>query len=193
MVEKKSRRRGESGNWWLNKAEYLHHSSKLLWFSEEIQNHFDDEDKDEIDLSDNFKWKEIKNHVFPMLAGLSLEVLLKGIIVTKDNGSLDNVDDHHKLINLIDDAGVKYIVKDHEEKLLETFTKYSIWAGKYPVDDVNIQDDIKDVFDVSDDWIDNEGLISQKKPNLVPNWDNYKALWDKFHTKFFSLKDTPDF
>ncbi len=91
MAKNISRRRGESELWWYNKAKLLHHSSKLLWFSEEIKNYIGDKDKNKISFSSNFKWSEIKYHVFPMLAGLSLEVLLKGIIVSRDNGSLDNV------------------------------------------------------------------------------------------------------
>jgi|HubBroStandDraft_5_1064220.scaffolds.fasta_scaffold06751_7 hypothetical protein len=64
--------------------------------------------------------------VFAMVAGLALEVLLKGIgrALERPNNS------SHSLTKLTDDVGIP--LSDDERILLEAMTEYILWAGRYP-------------------------------------------------------------
>jgi hypothetical protein len=86
-----------------NNAEKLHESANILWDRQKLGN--------EIAL---------------MLAGLSIEVLLKGIILP-----LQDVFPHcHRLDCLIATAGISVSDQDHQTSRL--LTEYIVWAARYP-------------------------------------------------------------
>lgn len=94
--------RYHDGYYW-NNAEKLRDSAKILWGSQGFYN--------EIAL---------------MLAGLSVELLLKGTIL----GLQDAFPHCHELDCLIATAGISVSDRDHQTSRL--LTEYIVWAARYP-------------------------------------------------------------
>ena len=61
-----------------------------------------------------------------MLAGLSIELLLKGIL----RGLTEAFPPHHRLAELVDAAGI--CIDDDGRIVLQALTEYVYWAAKYP-------------------------------------------------------------
>ena len=68
-----------------------------------------------------------------MNAGLSIELLLKAIIVENENGEFKCIPKTHDLCKLADKAKLSQPQNSKVKKVLKTLTKYIVWRGKYPV------------------------------------------------------------
>lgn len=77
--------------------------------------------------------------VYRMLIGMSIEALLKGILVAQgeqvlDNGKLSKNFATHDLTELVQRVDPSVLVfSSDESKILENLKPYIIWAGKYPI------------------------------------------------------------
>ncbi len=94
--------------------------------------------------------------VFTMIAGMALEVLLKGIIMGLDRTPSRT----HNLNKLIDDVGIG--VDEDERILLDVMTEHVIWVGRYTTP--SKREDWQRVYDVrtkqkegGSKWFDNPG------------------------------------
>ncbi len=90
------------GYYW-NNAEKLRSSANILW-----------------------KHQQYHNEIALMLAGLSVELLLKGTIL----GLQDLFPHCHELDCLIATAGISVSDRDHQTSRL--LTEYIVWAARYP-------------------------------------------------------------
>jgi hypothetical protein len=109
--------------------------------------------------------------VFSLLAGLSIELLLKGIHVALDK----DVPQHHRLHDLCSSVGID--VGADDRVILQSLSEQVYWASRYPVPK-NPCDLIKaqEIFDkqrrkagsLRDYYIEEREI----------NGNNYKRLWD---------------
>lgn len=122
---------------------------------------------EKLNLGDGFRMSAAVWPVFMMLCGMSLELLYKAISVAKGN----QVETHHKLIDLADSAGVE--VDKQAKALLTELTEYVIWEGKYPVP----KDNQKESF--------------FRKSIPILNWDTFNMLWKDAIGIFFQNYSRP--
>ena len=120
--------------------------------------------------------------VFPMLIGLSIELLLKGILL----GLQEKFPLHHKLLDLSNCAGIEIL--DDDNILLNSLTQHVYWASKYPAP--------KDKTEWNDAW---KIFDRQRRPsgNLAQldiqarsiNRDNYLRLWELFSGFYWKVHE----
>jgi hypothetical protein len=97
-------RREEGLLHYLNKADGLH-ASALALASDRSRDHLE---------------------AFALLAGFSIEVLLKGTLV----GLRQKFSFTHNLVKLSEDAGIS--ISQHDRAVLESLTVYTTWKSRYP-------------------------------------------------------------
>jgi hypothetical protein len=112
--------------------------------------------------------------VFALLAGLSIEVLLKGI-----HRALDNEIGFptHRLHELCRHAGIK--VSDDDRIILEALSEHVAWASRYPTPKKpEHMFSAKKVFDKQHRQSGNifNYYISEREIS----WENYIRLWEFF-------------
>jgi HEPN domain-containing protein len=119
--------------------------------------------------------------VSTMIAGMAMEVLLKGIIVGLDGARPKKT---HNLNKLIDDVGIA--VDDDERTLLEVMTEHVLWVGRYttPLE----RKDWQRVYDIREKqkeggskWFDN--------PSRTVDVGTFRRLWAKVANCFWQVKE----
>lgn len=135
-----------------NKAEKLRDGAKILWASGGLQ--------EDIAL---------------MLAGLSVELVLKGMIL----GLQDAFPYCHKLDCLIATAGISVSDRDHQTSRL--LTEYTVWAARYPTPRCATQ------------WFLGETggwpLSLAPERHDTNRQDDYESLWSALAPYFWRVND----
>lgn len=123
--------------------------------------------------------REINSDIFAMLAGQSLEVLLKGIL----KGLQDGYPKHHKLVDLWERTGIP--LSDDERTLLEILTEYVTWAGKYPVAlSPKAMTLGREILGKRYPRGGNAAMMLAANPVTV---ERYDVLWTRLHASFFEI------
>jgi len=144
-----------------NKAEELRGAALIIWAAHQSENH----------------------PVFSFLAGLSLEVLLKGIC----KGLARPAKNIHRLVDLSASAGID--LTNDDTIILRAMTEYIYWAGRYTTP-TSLQS-----------WLHAEDLFSaQERPSgsirdmyikeRSIDLDNYNRLWEMFSCYFWRVKES---
>ena len=115
---------------WLLMASSLHRAAMIIWEQVE-QDRKTQLDPEKLAQSDNIPRL---TPVFMFLAGLTIETLVKGILVSQES-ALDNNGkfkfNKHNLVGLLEQAS---ITLSHDERdLVGRLEQYIKWAGRYPV------------------------------------------------------------
>jgi HEPN domain-containing protein len=118
-------------------------------------------------------------------AAVSIELLLKAIIVAKDGKARIT----HELLRLAHDAGVA--VSSNQEATLEWLTEILKWSGRYPVP--NKEEDWDHYFDVVQERHtirEREGNVGVTRANreTFPSVENYEKLWDLANGKWCEIQ-----
>lgn len=118
-------RRKLTPQYWCNKSSDLRAAAGAVWYcmQEENQNKV----VEQLELGQGFSMAVAAFPVFPMLCGLSLELMYKAVCVAKKI----NFRNEHNLENLCGLAGISATTEDLE--YLSLFTEFVVWGGKYPV------------------------------------------------------------
>jgi HEPN domain-containing protein len=133
---------------------------------------------------------EYKDHiigglrVYQFNAGLSLELILKAIIVAK--GEL--IPQTHNLRELCSKADVT-LSKD-QEFTLDLLTESIVWLGKYPAPKSegqwdNYHDNILEKQKVRER--SSHSHITKANPKRFPSQENYMRIWSVFLAKYSSI------
>jgi hypothetical protein len=172
------------GQYWYNHASDLRAGALVLWHSYDDKKVTKVINGESIGLGPSFSLKAALPGVYRMLAGLSLELLLKACIVKRD-GDDSNVPTKHDLIELANIAGFK--PRLHEKNLLKIFSVYSVWLGKYPVP--KKEKEFNDTWDFFNEASPKEklGKFTVYKP-LVINKRKYRSLWNRIHHLYNSIE-----
>ena len=159
---------------WFNKSSDLRAAAAALWMSqkEEVSRSI----VEECGLGPGFRMDAAVPGVYLMLAGMSLELMYKSVLVAKAT----DVPPTHNLLRLAGSAGVQ--VADEETALLQILTEAVVWDGRYPVPkQVEHYEKLHEL--VSQHLFDRDGVF--RTPNGALNWDGFDRLWRDGQAAFF--------
>ncbi|MGT2458698.1 hypothetical protein ACU4GI_38465 [Cupriavidus basilensis] len=178
-------RRKRIPQYWFNKAADLHGSAGALWYCSHGER--EKEAAKALGFPPGYSIGIAANATFPMLCGLSLELIYKAICGAK---GLD-IPRGHDLKSLANKAGVP--LKTDEEGLLQLLTEHIYWFGKYPVPLEKDQDKLESFVDLYHSLFfeevdaDSPRTIRIFQRNDVPLWDSYSDLWRQASSVFATV------
>lgn len=179
-------RRKNTPQYWYNKASDLRASAGAVWHCMGAP------DKAEIatklGLGPGFDMGIATAPVFPMLCGLSLELLFKAICV-KGGVAFANT---HNLMTLAGSAGIS--LPPELVPFVKIFTESIIWSGKYPVPVDKQRDALDELSELRKDALfDDTGFgtatmrIYQSNGKL--SWETFNAVWELGHERYFDISE----
>jgi hypothetical protein len=176
----KFERRKQTPQYWFNKSSDLRASTGAVWYC--IKHDEDKEIAEELGLGIGFSMAVATYPIFPMLCGLSLELMYKAICVVKNKTFVHEKHNLRKLCNLAEVPATK-----EDLLFLDLFTESVKWDGKYPVPhDKNAFEGLNKLRDkLLFEEIPNTHI---KRYNERLNWDTFNALWIKAAMKFDHAK-----
>lgn len=160
-------KRKNLSNYWINKAEAYHEAAISLY------------EGTRLNLDDPVMH----------LAGLSLEILSKAILVKQKQYFDEKKYSHHKIEVLISDAGIP--LSDNQLATIRFFEEAIVWFSKYPGPKLKSKDQKSDSR-IQSLWkkTGNDGMqIRALTPNSNrwPNKENYMAIWNKLMKVYFEM------
>lgn len=155
----------QSPQWWYNKASQLHASAAVIWHFG-VANEVPNSIKKELGFPAGFSINAGCFPVFPLLCGLAIETLLKGIIVL----SGDKVEFKHNLVDLAESATLE--LDEALKRKLRFLSENVIWDGKYPVP--------KHEDHLRTHWLEHS--------DISWSWAEHRKIWGRFANEFFARK-----
>lgn len=163
-------RRKKAPLWWYNKSSDLRASAGAIWFSMEKEQ--GEKVVENLNLGRGFSMEVAGFHVYKMLCGMSVELMLKAVIVAKG----ESIKETHNLIELSHIAGISY---DNEgEWFIKLLTEDIIWAGRYPVP--KKKEKMDKYNQLSCEYAHDASRIGSfkfYKYNNLYCWENFNQLW----------------
>lgn len=139
----------------------------------------------DLELGAGFSMAVAAFPVFPMLCGLSLELMYKAICVAKSI----NFNKEHNLPKLCKLAEVP--ATEEEYQFLALFTESVVWEGKYPVPTEKRKDALESINDLWSTLLYEEVKeikgIKFKRYNGRLSWETFNILWDKACSAFYEM------
>lgn len=177
MQESAYRYRGSADLWWFNKANDLRGATAAIWDARERN---PDTLREKFGMGEGYSFSVALPPVFAMNAGLSIELLLKAILVADLKGDFEKLPHTHDLHALANKAGVLKLLNENQHSLLQILSEFILWIGKYPVGrtegkteaSMHVMGKMMRVISP-----DSKLNIMVSNGNTWPNWDNYNALW----------------
>ena len=165
--------RSREPNYWFNRASDLHASAGAVWYA--IHNNENDHITESIGLGAGFDLMASTWPVYLMLCGMSLELALKAVIVSRGGAPKAT----HDLVLLANQAGVE--VPREQEGLLLFLSECVIWAGRYPVpkkvDDLEYFTFLHYENFFVKEINGNTTTLKPKKPYPL-DWPQFQRLWN---------------
>lgn len=170
--------RKNSPLWWYHKSCDLRASAATLWFS--MENKLVEKISLKLHLGEG---RSVNTRpVYLMLCGLSLELMYKAILVTKEK----KVPPKHILQDLANLAGIT--TEKSTEDLLSILTESIIWDGKYPVPKETQQNKMAELSGLENrnlvDYVERRGF-EIPQPNDKLHWDFFNEIWKEANKMFW--------
>ena len=172
-------------NHWHNRANDLHASAGAIWLS--MSGGRSKESADSLGLGNGFDMHLACFPVYHMLCGLSLEVLMKALLVKRG----ESPPEHHDLNLLAHLLGVK---RTPPQKQILNFYQASVqWAGRYPVPLKADDQMLLDYWDMANNLlfkgkaISKGSFIKKYTPTHATAWERYNALYRSYSAMFDQL------
>ena len=151
--------------YWSNKAGRLHDASLLLE-GDPFDSHFES---------------------FALLAGFSLELLIKGTLI----GLGEKLPHTHNIVKLSDKAGLE--VSSDDRKILKAFTVYTTWYSRYPA--AKNAAEMEQGMEVIEGQFPRSGrldeIASKARTSIVAvNATNYERLYKFYLDRFFEVQSS---
>ena len=172
MAESVFAQRKSNSVYWRNKSNDLLGAAGLIWagiLNNEVL------ERKTLGLPDWYSFEIACPPVFRMLCGMSVELLIKAIIVQRG----DEPKQTHNLNRLAEQATL-CVAREHAQ-LLSVLTESVVWHGRYPVPKT------RPAFDrareLERDALTRRvplGSFSVLHPNHALNWENFLGIWNKF-------------
>lgn len=180
--------RGSADLWWHNKALDLRGAAAALSYA--IKNEPSDA-KALCDLPEEYPFGAALHETFLLISGLSIELLLKAILVLVSGGRFNAHHSHN--LNLLASRIEPLKLTEEEKVTLNILSEAIIWQGKYPVpkneEDYNHNSEIweKAMHSTSSSYV---GVFPIMTPNpaVWPSLENYNSLWSKINGLYWRLK-----
>lgn len=169
-------------NHWRNRAHDLHASAGAIWLS--MTGGRSKESAETLGLGGGFDMHLACFPVYHMLCGLSLEVLMKAVLVNKG----ETPPEHHDLNRLAHLLGVK---RNSQQKQLLNFYQASIqWAGRYPIPLKADDQMMLDYWEMANNLlfkgkaISKGSFIKKYTPTHATAWERYNDLYKSYSILF---------
>lgn len=162
--------------YWWNKSEDLRNAAALIWLAI---------DSPKPNTVGETTIRTPSRSIYFMLCGMSLEAILKAILIEKNQMPPKT----HDLKRLADLAGVSYDA--HEKDLLEILSSAVIWDGRYPVP--LAQDAWDRLMNLHNEKLCDRKKLSENSKFVVLsrnnelNWDRFADLLSKATSDLFSI------
>lgn len=169
-------------NHWLNRASDLHASAGAIWYSMLSENN--QSVTESLGLSKGFSMSTACDPVYHMLCGLSLEVIMKAVLVSRG----DDAPEIHDLYELAKLVGMKPNV--NEKRILRFYQESVIWAGRYPIPRKANDQMLRQYWDLAHKVLTKPKAISKGSKltfyvaSGATRWDKYNALFSSYRTLF---------
>lgn len=167
-------------NHWYNKAADLRAAAGAIWHAMET----DVEGKvaQSLGLPRGYSMGIACWHVYHMLCGLALEVIMKAIMAQRGL----KVPATHNLSNL---AGMlKIKLSSHERNLLKFYSSTLIWAGRYPTPKECSDDALRAFYDEANSVLRKPlkkvGSLTITVGTDATDWGNFHPLWLRLANEF---------
>lgn len=168
-------------NHWYNRSSDLHASARVLWLA--MHGALNEQEGEKVHPT-GFSYSIACYPVYFMLCGLSLEVIIKALLV-QSGLNLDQIKTHKfdKLLQLLNQPTDK-----KTRKLLLLYEAKVVWEGRYPVPNNASDQGLKDHWKLSSEVLTSPvhkfGTLEMRQSNGAGDWDNYHALWRSFADQF---------
>ena len=124
---------------------------------------------------------QMLNDIFALLSGLSLELLLKGVLL----GLEIKYPTNHKLVQLCQLSGIP--ISEDERIILQALAEHVIWASKYPAPkDANSLLSASEIFSMQRQRSGNVSDLDIPERSISP--ENYGRIWSRFATYFLCVQ-----
>ncbi|MEQ4191162.1 hypothetical protein ABNM11_21120 [Pseudomonas syringae] len=170
-------------NHWLNRANDLHASAGAIWFSMKSENH--QSVTETLGLGEGFSMSTACDPVYHMLCGLSLEVLMKAVLVSRG----DSAPEIHDLNDLASLVGTKRNV--NETRILRFYQESVIWAGRYPIPRKANDQKLRQYWDLAHKVLTKPKRMGSETV-MTFHVSSGATAWDKFDSLYRSYRDLFD-
>lgn len=176
-LESTYERRGSANLWWYNKASDFRGAVAAI---EYITNNNPDSVRDLCNLSDGYDFRVALIGPFLLNAGLSLELLLKAIIVLNLKGDFKRLPPTHNLLKLAEVANIAPLLTSDQKATLAVFSEAVFWEGKYPVpkgeDEYSKNSKLWNRMRRPVSGQTGKLIITEANPDTWPSLENYNAI-----------------
>ncbi len=181
-------RRETLSRYWHNCASDLHGSAAAIWISSTDRN-VENIVIERTGLSEGFDLGIATPMVFRMLSGMSLELLLKAILI-RQNKTFPTKG--HDLLKLVERAAMSYTTR--EAGLLDLLAHAITWQGRYPVPKKRAEWERMLSLSQAHLWepVERDGKKTGfARSTGALNWAGYERLWTKTMVFYHGVKDEP--
>lgn len=167
-------KRGSTPIYWFNKAMDIKASAGVIWLA--IEEGYSPNIENKLGFGKGFSLKIACHQTFLMLCGLSLELLFKSIILSKNI----KIPQTHNLYKLLTLCQIEYT--QNEIEIINILSNYVIWSWKYPIP--KTKEDYDKFLDAQQKYfwekeknsINKSGMIMLRRKASF-NWENFDTIW----------------
>ncbi|WP_112192912.1 hypothetical protein [Pseudomonas sp. LG1E9] len=170
-------------NHWFNRSSDLHASAGAVWYSMGNNNALIAQ---ELGLGSSFDMGIACYHVYHMLCGLALEVMMKAVLIQRSVAPTDfkthSFEKLNRLLNLS--------VDEQERNLLKFYKGMLVWAARYPTPTDVTDEKLKSFYSLSDAVLTMDGpqlegtTLRFTVSSGATDWTVFSALWAKYANLF---------
>lgn len=174
-------------NHWRNRAADLKASAGALWHAMGSQ---DAAIAQELGYAEGYRMGVACWPVYHMLCGLSLEVIIKAVLVRR--GTDPTKIETHSFVKLHDALG---LTMDGERAKLMAFYEASlVWAARYPTPRNASDDKLLSYYDLAAEVLTKpvdlgtSGILKFRASNDATDWKHFSELWHSYEALFESYR-----
>lgn len=170
-------------NHWFNRSSDLHASAGAVWHSMGAQSK---EIAQELGLSSGFDMGIACYHVYHMLCGLALEVMMKAVLmhrrVEESKFKTHSFEKLHRLLEIS--------LTEEELRLLKFYEGALVWAGRYPTPVKADDDKLMEFYTLANSVLTKDGpplegtSLRFTVDSGATDWPQYHELWAKYARMF---------
>ncbi|WP_273829454.1 hypothetical protein [Pseudomonas sp. SBT1-2] len=170
-------------NHWFNRSSDLHASAGAVWHSMGDNSPLIAK---ELGLGPNFDMGVACYHVYHMLCGLALEVIMKAVLIQRGVDPKDFKTHSFEKLNCL----LRVSVDEQERNLLKFYEGMLVWAARYPTPTDVTDEKLKSFYSLSDAVLTKDGpplegtTFHFTVSSGATDWDVFSALWAKYANLF---------
>lgn len=170
-------------NHWFNRSSDLHASAGAVWHSMGVNSALIAE---ELKLGSNFDMGIACYHVYHMLCGLALEVMIKAVLIQRGIDPKDFKTHSFEKLNLA--LGLR--VDEQGTKLPKFYEGMLVWAARYPTPNGVTDEKLESFYSLANAVLTTDGpalegtTLRFSVSSGSTDWDAFSALWKTYANLF---------